>query len=86
VGDYVREVTSPAQFSSDPMSGRDANIYGSCNLFKFYFIFNRATAHTREQIFALDCSKDAVWCKKEPFWDNICVVVRFGGVLPPKHP
>jgi len=38
VGDYVREVTSPAKFGSDPMSGRDAtlgninglNIYGSC--------------------------------------------------------
>jgi len=24
VGDYVREVTSPAKFGSDPMSGRDA--------------------------------------------------------------
>jgi len=37
VGDYVRAVTCPAKFGSDPMSGRDAtwgNIYGSCD-FKY---------------------------------------------------
>jgi len=41
VGDYVREVTSPAKFGSDPMSGRDAtsgqHIYtGPVTLFKFF--------------------------------------------------
>jgi len=30
--------------------------------------FNRATAHTREPIFAHNSSKDAVWYKKDPFW------------------
>jgi len=33
VGDYVREVTSPDNVGSGPMSGRDANIYVSCDFF-----------------------------------------------------
>jgi len=51
--------------------------------FCFVFIFfNRATAHTHEPIFAHNSSKDAVWCKEDPFWDEKCVIVKFGGVLP----
>jgi len=55
VGDNVREVTSPVKFSSDPMNGRDVtwgNIYG----YWLFLFFNRATAHTRESMFALNSS------------------------------
>jgi len=48
--------------------------------------FNRATAHTHEPIFAHNSSKDAVWCKKDPFRDEKCVFVKFGGVLPQNTP
>jgi len=70
VSDNVREVTSPAQFGSDPMSSQDAT-WGQhirvLRLFCFVFLFfNRDTAHTREQIFANNSSKDAVWCKEDP--------------------
>jgi len=41
---YVREVTSPAKFDLDPMSGRDAtweqHIYGSCDFFIFLFFYS----------------------------------------------
>jgi len=79
-GDYVREVTNPDKVGSGPMSGRDAtwgNMY--CD---FFIFFNRATAHTREPIFAHNGSKDAIWCKEDPFWDTKCVILKFGGVLP----
>jgi len=73
VGDYVREVTSPAKFGSDPMSARDATWWQHIRvlfilyIFCFVFIFfNRATAHTREPIFAHNSSKDAVWCREDP--------------------
>jgi len=71
VGDYVREVTSPAKFGSDPMSGRDATwgaTYTGTVTFLFFFVFiffNTATAHTREPIFAHNSSKDAAWCKED---------------------
>jgi len=53
VGDYVREVTSPAKFGSDPMSGPDDTYMGPVTNLVFVFLFfNRATAHTREPIFA----------------------------------
>jgi len=76
VGNYVKEDTSPAKFGSDPMSVRDTtwgNIYGSCDFFIYFFILNRATAHTNEPIFAHNSSKDAVWYKKNPFlWREVC--------------
>jgi len=62
VGDYVREVTSLAKFGLDPMSNRDAT-WGKTGPLDFSLFFNRATAHTLEQIFAHNSSKDAVWCK-----------------------
>jgi len=48
----------------------------------FLIFFNRATAHTREPIFTHNSSKDAVWCKEDPFGDEECEVVKYGGVLP----
>jgi len=48
----------------------------------FFIFFNRATAHTREPIFAHNSSKDAVWCEEDPFWDEKCVILKFGGALP----
>jgi len=105
VSDYVREITSPAKFGSDPMSGRDAtsekihrrdlNLWhtnpegstlstqplshrgatytGTVTFFSLVFVFlffNRATAHTREPIFAHNSSKDAAWCKEDPVEDK----------------
>jgi len=87
VSDYVREVTSPEKVDSSPMSGRDAT-WGQ-HIFSFFFVFiffNRAAAHTRESIFAQNSSKDAVWCKEDPFWYGKCVILKFGGVLPLKYP
>jgi len=66
VGEYVREVTNPDKVG----------------FFIYFLFFNRATAHTREPIFANNSSKDAVWCKEDPFWDKKCVILKFGGVLP----
>jgi len=82
VGDYVREVTNPDKVDSGPMSGRDAT-WGQ-HIHFFYIFFNRATASrvwTREPIFAHNSSKDVVSCKEDPFWDEKCVILKFGGVL-----
>jgi len=72
-----------------PLKNRDAEggKGGSVTFFSFFvfLFFNRATAHTREPIFAHISSKDAVWCKEDPFWDEKCVVVKFG-VFYPKTP
>jgi len=54
--------------------------------FLFFLFFNRATAHTREPIFTHNSSKDAVWCKEDPFGDEKSVVVKFGGCFTPKTP
>jgi len=88
VGDYVREVTSPAKFGSGPMSGRDATwrqhirvLWPFCFVFLF---FNIATAHTREPILAHNSSKDEVWCKEDSFGDEKCVILKFG-VFHPKN-
>jgi len=54
-------------------------------VFFLSLLFNGATAHTRKPIFAHNSSKDAVWCKKDPFWYEKCVVVKFG-VFNPKTP
>jgi len=43
----------------------------------FILFFNRATAHTPEPIFAHNSSKDAVWCKEDPFGDEKCVILKF---------
>jgi len=56
---------------------RGVNIYMYCNFFLF---FNKATAHTREPILAHNSSKDAVRCKEDPFGDEKCVILKFGGV------
>jgi len=87
VDERVREVTSPDKFGSDPMSGRDATWEQHIRvlwLFYCFLFFNRATAHTRNPIVAHNSSNNAVWCKEDPFWDEKCVVVKFGGLLPPK--
>jgi len=82
VSDYVREATSPDKVGSGPMSGRDATWGQHIRVLTFFFIFfNRATAHTRDQIFAHNSSKDAVWCKEDHFWDEKCVILKFWGVL-----
>jgi len=74
VGDNVWDVTSPDKVGSDPISGRD-DTWGQHNTGPVIFLFsNRATAQTREPIFALNSSKDAVWCKEDPFGDEKCVV------------
>jgi len=65
VYDNVREVTSPTEFGLDLMFGS--------------IFINRATAHTREPIFAHNSSKDALWCKEDPFVDDKCVTLKFGG-------
>jgi len=70
------------------MSCRDATWVLGLFLFLFVFVFiffNRATAHTREPIFAHNSSKDAVWCKEDPFGVDKCVILKFWCVLPPKH-
>jgi len=78
VGDYVK-VTNPDKVGLVLMSGRDATWGQKIRVLRFFFIFfNRATAHTREPIFAHNSSKDAVWCKKDPFWDEKCVILKFG--------
>jgi len=59
VGDYVREVTGPAKFGSDPMSSHDATSGQHIRVLRLFF-FNRATAHTREPIFEHNSSKGAV--------------------------
>jgi len=88
VGDYVREVTSPDKFGSDPMSGRVATWVQHIRVLRllfgfFCFVFyNRATANTGEPIFAHNSSKDAFWCEEDSFGDEKCVVVKFWGVLP----
>jgi len=87
VSDNVRKVTSPAKFGSGLMSGQDATwgIKGTVSFFLVIFVFlffNRATAHTREPILAHNSSKDAVWCKEDPFGDEKCVILKFGSVLP----
>jgi len=32
-----------------------------------------------ESIFAHNSLKDAVWCKKDPFWDEKCVILKCVG-------
>jgi len=93
VGDCVREVTSPDKVGLDPMSGRVSHMgatYTGHVIFivflVFYVFFNSTTAHTCEPIFAQNSSNDAVWCKEDPFWDDKCVVVRFGGCVTLKTP
>jgi len=81
-GDCVREV----KVDSGPMSGRDSTwgtetFLSVLFLFFVFILFYRATAHTREPIFAQNSSKDAVWCKEDPFFDEKCVILKFGGVL-----
>jgi len=47
VGDYVREITSPAKVGSGPMSDRDTTCMGQHIRVLWLFLFlNRATAHT----------------------------------------
>jgi len=87
MSDYVKKVTSPAKFGSGPMSGQDAT-WGQhirvfiCFIFFVFTLFNKPTAHTREPIFTHNSSKDAVWCKEDPFRDEKCVILKFGGVSP----
>jgi len=52
VGDNVREVTNPDKVGSGPMSGRDATWAQHIRVLWLFIFFNRATAHTREPIFA----------------------------------
>jgi len=78
VGDDVKEVISHAKVGSSPMSGRGATIRVLWIICVFSF-FNRATA---QPIFAQNSSKDAVWCKEDPFGDEKCVVVKFGVFYP----
>jgi len=79
VGDNVREVTSPAKFGSDPISGQDTSTYtGTVICLFFYIFFSRATAHTREPILTKNCSKDTVWCEEDFFGDEKCVILKFG--------
>jgi len=65
VSDYVIEITSPAEFGSDPMSGRDARRgqhVRDRDFFFIYFVFyNRATADIREPIFAHNSLNHAFW-------------------------
>jgi len=75
VGDYATEVTSPDKAGFYPMSGWDVT-WGQ-HIRVLWFI-----AHTREPIFAHYSSKDAVWCKEDPFGDKKYVFFKLGGVLP----
>jgi len=57
VGDYVREVITTAKVGSDSMIGQDATWGQHTRVLTFFcffvlLFFNRATAHTREPIFA----------------------------------
>jgi len=58
---------------------RGATYMGSVTFVFVFMFFNRAIAHTRGPIFAHSSSKDAVWSKEDPFWDEKSVVVKFGG-------
>jgi len=57
-------------FGSDERSRRHVGpaYTGTVTFLNCIFIFfNRATAHTREPILAHNSSKDAIWCKEDPF-------------------
>jgi len=88
VNDYVREVTSPDKIGSGPMSGRDAtraNIYGYCDFFLVFvlFLFLYSSAELQSiPVIQFSISKDAIWWKEDPFWDEKCVILKFGGILP----
>jgi len=77
VGDYVREVTNPDKVGSGLMRRHVGSTYTVLCLFVLFF-FDRATVQTREPIFAYN-SSDAVWCKEDPFGDEKCVILKFGG-------
>jgi len=80
VGDYAGGHQPCQRFGSNEQSRRHVGATYTGPVTFFYF--NRTTAHTRESIFGHNCSKDAVWCKDDPFLDENCIVVKFGGVLP----
>jgi len=93
VCDYAREVTSPGKFQIGLESDERSRCHVGATytgpvtvifsfLFSVFLFFNRATAHTREPIFAHNSSKDAIWYKEDPFRDEKCVILKFGGVLP----
>ena len=50
-------------------------------LFLFLFSGSRPV-ETHEPILTHNSSKDAVWCKEDPYGDEKCVILKFGGVLP----
>jgi len=79
VGDYVREVTSPDKVGSGPTSGRDAT-WGQPVVF-FLILQQSYNPYPWTNIFAHNSSKDAVWCKEDPFRNEKCVVAKFRGVL-----
>jgi len=64
---------------------RGGNIYGPCDFF-IYFYSSIELQPIPVTIFAHNSSKDAVWCKEDPFGDKKCVVLKFGGLLPFKIP
>jgi len=86
VGDYV---TLPAlvwiRWTVETQRG--GNIYGSCDFF-VVFVFNSSTELQPIPVnqYSHNSSKDAVWYKEDPFWDEKCVVVKFGGVSPKNIP
>jgi len=88
-GDHVREFTSPAKFGSDLMSGRGAKWGQHIRVLTFFVDFYSSTELQPirvNQYLAHNSSKEAVWCEEDPFWDEKCLILKFGGVLPLKNP
>jgi len=81
LGDYVREFSNPDEDGSGSMSSRDATWGQHIRVSVTFFFFNTAIAQTREPIFAHNSSKDAVWCKEDPVWNEKYEGQKFGGVL-----
>jgi len=89
-GDYVREVISlpnvvRTQWAVE--TPRGGNIFRYCDFLDFFLFFVFfILQQTRKLIFEHNSSKDAVWYKEDPFWDENCVVLNFGGCFTQQYP
>jgi len=91
VGNNVTEVNCPAECGSGPMSGRDATWGQHIRVlwlfwvlfFWFFLLFNRATTHTREPMFAHNAQKTRSGVSKIHLgMRNVSLILKFGGVYP----
>jgi len=78
VGDYVREVASPAKFVSDPMSGRDVPWGGATYTGPVTFY----SSTELQPIPVNQCSRTLAQKTQSGVRHKNCVVGKFWGVLP----